>query len=48
MKKALKLTYFKKSKKFLDKHKEVLSESEVALNVNSVGHPKTILRLFLN
>lgn len=29
MKKALKLTYLKKSKKFLDKHKEVLSESEV-------------------
>lgn len=29
MKKELKLTYLKKSKKFLDKHRGVLSESEV-------------------
>lgn len=29
MKKELKLTYLKKSKKFLDKHKSLLSENEV-------------------
>lgn len=29
MKKELKLTYLKKSKKFLDKHKDTISESEI-------------------